>query len=58
LDVKILFRTFWQAINRSGIQAEGEATMSEFMGPEAVVACEQANKRRTDEHGNAGLESP
>ncbi len=62
LDVKILFRTFWQVVNRSGIQAEGEATMGEFMGSEAVVSCEQANKRRTDEdgdrNGDAGLESP
>ncbi len=58
LDVKILFRTFWQVINRSGIQAEGEATMSEFMGSEAVVSCEQANNRRPDGDGIAGLESP
>lgn len=34
LDFKILFRTVWQVIRRSGIQAEGEATMSEFMGTE------------------------
>ena len=32
LDVKILFRTFWHVMKRTGIQADGEATMTEFLG--------------------------
>ncbi len=32
LDVKILFRTLWQVMKRTGIQADGEATMTEFLG--------------------------
>ena len=32
LDVKILFRTLWHVAKRKGIQAQGEATMSEFLG--------------------------
>ncbi len=32
LDVRILFRTFTTVFKRTGISAEGEATMHEFMG--------------------------
>lgn len=32
LDVKILWQTVGQVLNRSGISARGEATMAEFMG--------------------------
>ncbi len=32
LDLKILFLTVWKVVRRDGISAEGEATMSEFMG--------------------------
>lgn len=33
LDAKILFRTVAAVLNRSGISADGQATMSEFAGP-------------------------
>ncbi|MEO2164467.1 MAG: sugar transferase [bacterium] len=36
LDVKILFRTLWQVMKRTGIQADGEATMAEFLGTAGV----------------------
>lgn len=32
LDLKILFLTVWKVFRRDGISAEGEATMTEFMG--------------------------
>lgn len=32
LDMKILFLTVWKVLKRDGISAEGEATMSEFIG--------------------------
>jgi lipopolysaccharide/colanic/teichoic acid biosynthesis glycosyltransferase len=32
LDVKILLRTLWHVLKRTGIRAQGEATMSEFLG--------------------------
>ncbi len=32
LDVKILLRTLWHVVKRTGIRAQGEATMSEFLG--------------------------
>lgn len=32
LDLKILAMTAWKVLKREGISAEGEATMSEFMG--------------------------
>lgn len=35
LDLKILFLTAWKIVRRDGISGEGEATMSEFMGPAA-----------------------
>jgi sugar transferase EpsL len=35
LDVRILAQTFFKVLKRDGISAEGEATMSEFMGTEA-----------------------
>ena len=38
LDVKILFRTLWQVLRRLGIQAQGEATMSEFLGSASPLA--------------------
>ena len=34
LDISIFFRTILAALRRSGISAEGEATMPEFMGDE------------------------
>ena len=34
LDVKILWLTVWQVLRRTGISAEGHATMPEFMGHE------------------------
>jgi len=34
LDIKIIFLTIWTVIKRSGISAEGEATMSTFTGSE------------------------
>lgn len=34
LDIKILFKTVKQVLIKDGINAEGEATMSEFMGSE------------------------
>lgn len=34
LDLKILFLTLWKVLQRSGINAAGEATMSEFKGNE------------------------
>jgi lipopolysaccharide/colanic/teichoic acid biosynthesis glycosyltransferase len=33
LDLKILLMTAWQVIRGTGISAEGEATMPEYMGP-------------------------
>lgn len=33
LDIKILLLTAWRIVRRDGISGEGEATMSEFMGP-------------------------
>ena len=33
-DVKILFMTVGKVLHRSGITAEGNATMEEFMGDE------------------------
>ena len=32
LDIKILFLTVWKVVHRDGISADGEATMSRFMG--------------------------
>ena len=32
LDIKILFMTFINVINRKGISADGQATMGEFQG--------------------------
>lgn len=32
LDFRIIVKTIWTVIRREGIQAEGQATMSEFMG--------------------------
>jgi lipopolysaccharide/colanic/teichoic acid biosynthesis glycosyltransferase len=32
LDIKILFMTFMNVINRKGINANGQATMKEFLG--------------------------
>jgi sugar transferase EpsL len=32
LDIKILLMTFWNVITRKGINAEGQATMPEFLG--------------------------
>jgi lipopolysaccharide/colanic/teichoic acid biosynthesis glycosyltransferase len=34
LDLTILARTLWAVLRRKGISAEGEATMSEFLGTE------------------------
>lgn len=34
LDMKILFKTFWNVFNRKGISADGHSTMEEFMGSE------------------------
>lgn len=34
LDIKILFKTVKQVLIKDGINAEGEATMSDFMGSE------------------------
>lgn len=42
LDVKILFRTLWQVVKRTGIQAEGEATMTEFLGSAEATASQTA----------------
>jgi sugar transferase EpsL len=37
LDLRILFLTVWRVVRRDGISAQGEATMSEFMGnPDAA----------------------
>lgn len=36
LDVKIIIKTIMVVLNRTGISAEGEATMGEFMGNEDV----------------------
>ena len=32
IDIKILWLTAWRVLTRQGISADGEATMSEFMG--------------------------
>ena len=32
LDIRILFKTFINVINRKGINADGNATMEEFLG--------------------------
>jgi sugar transferase EpsL len=40
LDIKILFSTVWVVLRRSGIQAEGEATMSEFLGSASAEVSE------------------
>ena len=34
LDLRILFQTVWSVIRRSGVSAEGHATMPEYLGPE------------------------
>lgn len=34
LDMKILWMTFWNVVQRKGISADGHATMEEFMGKE------------------------
>ncbi len=36
LDLKILLLTIWKAAKREGISAEGEATMKEFLGTDAI----------------------
>ena len=36
LDLKILAITAWKVLNREGINAEGEATMPEFMGTASI----------------------
>ncbi len=38
LDLKILALTAWKIVRRDGISGQGEATMSEFMGPAADAA--------------------
>jgi hypothetical protein len=38
LDIKILFMTLKKVLVRSGVSAEGHATMPEFMGTQAESA--------------------
>ncbi|AER67527.1 Undecaprenyl-phosphate galactose phosphotransferase [Thermovirga lienii DSM 17291] len=44
LDIKILFMTLLKVLKREGINAEGCATMPEFMGTEMLVEAESARE--------------
>ncbi len=44
LDIKIIARTFWLVLRRANVNAEGHATMPEFMGSAAKSGSARADE--------------